>query len=533
MSLKYIILFFLVLALAAFLRIYHLDRVPPHLSNDEISIAYDAYSVSKTLRDEHNHFLPVSFRSHGTYKAPLAIYLAIPTTVIFGNNEYSARLPSAILGVLTVLVIGLLVQLLTRNISLALLTSFTLAITPWHIYCSRMALESNIALFFVIFGIYLFFLSLNTGHFLLILIGFVSWAFSVYGYHTEWGFTPMIIIFLLLIYFRKIKRKPIYLLGIFLFLALTAPIFINYLNNLHSYARASTEIILKEPTLNRTLASHEFNYFQKILVLIGAVLGNYSQYTEVGYLFFDGLNVMPKNDPFQSGLFLIAFLPGFFFGLARVNKLFKENSGFIYLWAIFSPLVPTLTIGGPNLVRNLVSAVPYTIIISAGNYELWHLFKSKWVRFLIAPMFISLSFFYFAMIYYHNFPIGAAEGFQYGYKQIASYVKEHSARYQKIVIDPKFGETHNYDGVPHLYMPYFTYLDPQKFLNERKNLPSGLFFDKYEIRDIDWAREVIAPATLYVVPRSNLPATLAGDRLELIKEIRLPNNQPAFSLFGS
>src|SRR3972149_10990397 len=91
-----------------FTRFTGLSQIPPHLSNDEISIAYDAYSVSKTLRDEHNQFLPISFKSHGTYKTPLTVYLTSISVRLFGNSDFSARLPSSLLGSLTVFILGLL-----------------------------------------------------------------------------------------------------------------------------------------------------------------------------------------------------------------------------------------------------------------------------------------------------------------------------------------------------------------------------------------------------------------------------------------
>lgn len=125
MKKEYIVIF-LILITTLLTRFVGLDFSPPHLSNDEISIAFDAYSISKTLHDSHNHFLPLSFQSHNTYKAPLAIYLTIPTTILLGNNDYSARLPSAILGSLTVLILGLLIYELTKKRSLALLGSLFL-----------------------------------------------------------------------------------------------------------------------------------------------------------------------------------------------------------------------------------------------------------------------------------------------------------------------------------------------------------------------------------------------------------------------
>ncbi|MCL5785038.1 MAG: glycosyltransferase family 39 protein, partial [Patescibacteria group bacterium] len=237
MSRKNIVIFGLIILLAAILRMVGLDHSPPHLSNDEISIAYDAYSVSQTGRDEHNHYLPLSFQSYNTYKAPLTAYLLVPGTILFGNNEYTVRLPSAILGTLTVLILGLLVWELTANINLSLLTSFTLAITPWHVHTSRMALESNIALFFLVSGIYTFYLGLHKFKPWLTVISFLLFTLSIYGYHTEWGFTPIVIGCLLVTNWKAAKNSKRFFFGLGAFFILITPIILDYFHNFGTYAR--------------------------------------------------------------------------------------------------------------------------------------------------------------------------------------------------------------------------------------------------------------------------------------------------------
>src|SRR3989338_8871915 len=103
----------IIAVITIFTRFYGLESVPSHLGNDEISIAYDAYSVARTFRDEHNNYLSLSFQSHNTYKAPLYGYLTAPLTLILPNNATTVRLPSALAGSLTVLFLGLLVLELT------------------------------------------------------------------------------------------------------------------------------------------------------------------------------------------------------------------------------------------------------------------------------------------------------------------------------------------------------------------------------------------------------------------------------------
>lgn len=529
MTTKQKVIFALIMLIAFILRGVSLDKIPPHLSNDEISIAYDAYSIAHTLRDEHNHFLPLSFQSHNTYKAPLYIYLSVPTTLIFGNNEYAVKFPSLTLGVLTVLFTGLLVHELTKNANLALLTSFILSITPFHILPSRMALESNIALFFVVLGIYLFYKSLHQQIWLLIL-SFISFALSMYSYHTEWLFTPLLIAILIYLNIRFFPKKINLAVGIIIFLILIAPLGIDYLNNLHTFARANTETLLSDNFLSRAFKSDDLNIVQKAQLLVTSYLGNYSEYVNLYYLFFTYFNDPLQSHPIQIGGIFTIFIPSFLIGLVKLKKLFKNHYLFILLWAAIAPLVPAFTRGGPNSVRNLVSIVPYVIIIAAGTYFLWNYFKNSTVRKIFLSL-LSISFFYFAMIYYHHFPLKTGENFQYGYKQIALFIKQNYDAYQKIVIHPKFGEKGMYDGVPHLYIPYYTYLDPQKFLNERRDTKEGLFVDKYEIRGFKWGEEKIAANTLYVVPHSLEPSEEIASHLKKVHQIKLPNGLPAFELY--
>jgi hypothetical protein len=142
----------------------------------------------------------------------------------------------------------------------------------------------------------------------------------------------------------------------------------------------------------------------------------------------------------------------------------------------------------------------------------------------------ATSFFYFLVIYFYHFPKENGENFQYGYKQIAIYIKGHYSKYNKIIVDPKFGEGHTFDGVPHLYIPYFVQLPPQYLLNSKSDL-QGRYFDKFEIRAIRWDNEKLQTEILYVVPSSNRPPSNVANTLKTLLEIKYPNNKLAFVLY--
>jgi 4-amino-4-deoxy-L-arabinose transferase-like glycosyltransferase len=148
---KIILVFIFVLAL--FLRVYKLDEVPVGFLWDEAALGYNAYSILYTGRDEYGKLFPAVFKSFGDYKPGFYVYLTIPSVAILGLNEFSTRLPSAIFGSLTVLLIYFLISKGTRltnnkeNEILAIFSSAVLAITPWHINFSRGAWELNVMLF--------------------------------------------------------------------------------------------------------------------------------------------------------------------------------------------------------------------------------------------------------------------------------------------------------------------------------------------------------------------------------------------------
>ena len=150
----------LVILIAVFLRLHNLSSVPPSASLDEASIGWNAYSILKTGGDEYGTKFPMLLRAYDDWRPALYVYLVIPFVKLVGLNVLAVRLPSFILSITTVLATYFLVHELTRiskiriNANmLGLLSAFLLAISPWHIYISRLGHEANAGLAFIIFAI--------------------------------------------------------------------------------------------------------------------------------------------------------------------------------------------------------------------------------------------------------------------------------------------------------------------------------------------------------------------------------------------
>ena len=99
---KRIVILLIITIIAVLLRFWQLGQVPPSPDWDEAALGYNAYSILETGRDEYGTLLPVILRSFDDYKPGLYGYLTVPSIWLFDLNVWAVRLPSALIGSLTV-----------------------------------------------------------------------------------------------------------------------------------------------------------------------------------------------------------------------------------------------------------------------------------------------------------------------------------------------------------------------------------------------------------------------------------------------
>src|SRR3989344_2949761 len=199
MNKKIFLILLVILIFAAFLRIYRITEIPPGVNQDEASIGYTAYSLLKTGSDEYGRLFPISFESFGDWKLPFYIYLTVPFVALFGLSEFAVRLPSALFGVATVFTTYILVVALLKDKKLALLTSFLVAIAPWHLHFSRVESESNVAIFFITVGM-IFLLKSVRDKSWFIIVSFISFALTYFIYAGNHIFTTLLLVGIFFLY---------------------------------------------------------------------------------------------------------------------------------------------------------------------------------------------------------------------------------------------------------------------------------------------------------------------------------------------
>jgi len=538
---KNLILLFGIILLAGIFRFWGLPTNPPSLYWDEVSQGYNSYSILKTGHDEHNEYFPIArFQAFGDYKAPVYIYLDVPFIALFGETPLGVRFPSALLGTLTVLAAyGLVLELFKTHKQrhfLALGTAFLLSISPWHVQLSRAAYEGNVATFFTVLAIYLFFLAKNRNFLWFILSG-ISFVLGFYAFNAHRVFIPLIVIVLGLFYLKDLfvkKRLVILLGGCILALVLLVP-FLLYLRTPESKLRFNEVNIFTDSSIvkqsnawikeenNSLLADALHN--RRVLFAF-SYLKHYLDFFNPNYLFFTG-DVNPRFSMQDSGELYLWELPLLIFGAYMLIKYKRKESAFIFAWFILAPIAAATARETPHALRSETYIPTYEIIAAFGM--LWLItflgkFKPLYRKFcyVLLGVVVLVTVVVAAHNYFAHFPIQYSSDWQYGYKEAVSYAKSQEGKYDVIAF------TQNY-GRPYIYVLFYGNISPQTYWKTGKVIrdPFGFYnvlaLGKYQFRDTLIQPSDAGKRVLYVGDSSQITKNL-----KVLKIIDFLNKEPAF-----
>lgn len=504
---------FLIILLAFFLRIPFLGELPDGITIDEAGQGYSAYSILKTGRDEWGDFLPLNPRGFGDYKPPVFMYLLVPSIAIFGLSEFAVRLPSAVAGILTVWVIFFLVRDLFKNKDMGLIASFLMAISPWHVYYSRLGWESNIGLMFFCLGIWLFIKSIEKKS--LLVFSILGFGLSALSYHSFKLISPLMFFAMWVIFWKQLKfdKKTLSLsviTGFILILVLGYGFIFSGASR-----RAQDQAILKEENLTQLrIAQYEdklpqpFNRVlnSKYAFFVSKVTDNYIGYFSFSFLFgphrSDG-SVL--NFPTQ-GLLYIWQLPLILLGIFFLLKSFTNSSKLIFAWVLIAPIPASLTQDYMHAGRaqavfpvlTIISAVGISFILSFVKNTKYKLQTTYLIGVVVALSLILRTDNY--LFHTFNKPHG---GLVKGYKEIIKYTQENQNKYDTIIFTKSNSE-------PQAFIAFYTKWDPtdfQKQSKEWKDFEQKGFryldmtdynLGKYEFKKVDTSRDRDEPNALII-----------------------------------
>lgn len=514
----------LIIILAAILRLPFLTSFPPGITIDEAGQAYSAYSILKTGKDEWGDFLPLNPRGFGDYKPPVFMYLLVPSIAIFGLTEFAVRLPSAIAGILTIWFVFLLVRDLFKNKNLGLLASLIMAISPWHVYYSRLGWESNIGLMFFILGIWLFIKGIEKTSVLSFSI--LSFGLAALSYHSFKLLVPLMFLALVLIFWKNLKsiKKHSLIAPVSVIVVFALIVGYGFLFGGAS-RRAEDQSIMKEEHLS-DLRKKQFN--DRLPVPLNRVVNNKFQFlgskitdNYIGYYSLPFLFGPHRSDGsilnFPSlGLLYIWQLPLLLLGIFYLIKNKSKASAVLFSWVLLAPIPAALTQDYMHAGRAQALFPALTIISTLGLFFVYELIKSakykKTFLFSVTILLIGSVFLRIDNYLFHTFnkPLG---GLKQGHKEIIEYTQKNYDKYDKIIFTKSGSE-------PHAFVGFYGQIDPNLMQSEsqqwKKFEDEGFKFldmtdykmGKYEFTNIDYYRDMNAKNALIIAGPKELPESV-------------------------
>ena len=464
----------IIILLASIVRLYKLGSNPPSLYWDEVSLGYNAYSILTTGRDEHGEWFPISrFIAFGDYKPPGYIYAAVPSLAFFGRNEFAVRFPSALAGIVSVLVTFFLVkELFTRENygrQVGLLSAFLLAISPWHIHLSRGAFEANLAMFFNLFAVTLFIYGTRKNW--LLSFSVVFFVLSFYTFNANRIIAPLLLFFLSVFYFKKILRAKWWsLVAVFLGIALIFPTLsylgtresrlrfqeVSIFTNLEPLRQSNDRIARDGNTfVSRVIHNRRFVYAREFLI-------HYMDHFKGEFLFIKG-DRNPRLSVQEIGeMYLIEF-PFLIIGLYMLMVRRDIVSAVFFAWFLIVPIPAGLSRETPHALRT-VSILPLLqIAVGLGLWRFysWLANRNKKVFISLYSFLLFLSVFYYLHNYYVHYPTIWSGEWQYGYKEMVAKVTKIEKNYDTVVVTKALGR-------PYIYFLFYQPVAPSVYWQTRR-----------------------------------------------------------------
>ncbi len=538
-----------ILVLASVLRLVALDKVPPSLNWDEVSMGYSAYSIIKTGRDEWGEKLPLFFRSYGEWKSAVYIYLLVPFIKLLGLNAWAVRLPTSLAGIFAVYLTYLITKQIFDRRS-ALWAAFFLAVSPWHMMLSRPAFEASLSLTLILAGIY-FFLnsqsSVTSRSAKNSVLSFWNWSLvasavffglAPHTYNSAKVVTPFLVLWLVYVFRKKFRVK--HLVVFFTILAIFAyPIAENLLTGKSQkrYEQVGvttdlnliTEFYGFRHTFPLPLTINKF-IFNKYTLFTYKTVDNWLSYFSPAFLLSSGGGHTQHQIPYRGVLYLTefaAFLVGLWSFFHRRRRPAITYLPLVIIGLGFLP--PAMTRETHHVLRSILALPGWQMLAGLGVVYLQKKKSPKFLNFYY--LLLAIEVISFISLYFTWYPRAFAQDWQYGYKEAIEFAEAHRQEYPKVVMTKWYGE-------PQVFVAFYTKWDPQDF--QKKNIhllryetEGKIWLDqletyslgRYTFKYINWYTEDKNKQTLYIGKADDFPFGA-----KILKTIYFPNGKVAFHL---
>ncbi len=458
---------------------------------DELTLAYDSYSILKTGMDQTGQYLPLTTKM-GAGRPAGYVYASLPFIAIFGPTEIGIRMLSLLSGTILIIAVYFLALKIFENnenkAKIALFASFLQSISIWDISLSKGGFEAHFALLLAAVGVLMF---LYRRYILTALL----WGITIFTYPTFKLTLPLIFIVLITTFKKTTGDKPVdelnadmsssfrriprqyggedvifyegyknliiskkFWVSILVLLFFTGVSLFETSKGLSESRFLSISILTNkeiEQRIIQKINNQRFLspmpevvdklFFNKPFEYTRLLIDNYVENFNFSYLFLRG-DRNPRHNPTEFGsLYLIEFVT-ILIGITSIYKKDRRNFIFLVFWILITPLA-TMLMGQTHALRNGFMLPPLILISAYGIYSLR--MKSRFVVIL----FILVQF--MIGIYYINsyIPVKFADFWSAEAKNATILANQSLNKYDKIVISSRIND------IEYAY-PAYSKIDP-------------------------------------------------------------------------
>lgn len=514
-----------IIILAVFFRFYALSRVPPAPSLDEVSIGYNAYSILRTGKDEYGTPYPMLLRAYDDYRPALYVYLTIPFVKIFGLTAVSVRLPSVLLSVLTVYLVYSIGRMIGKKYCsyahLGDIAGVLLAISPWHIYISRLGHEANLGLTLFVLGIYLFLQAVLLEKKSAWIWSAIVFAMSLHGYQSDKIISPLILISGVIAFHKEIWHARRHVLaasalGVLIalpaVLAAVSPEGLLRFRGTSAFSPDSPDMVAA--TKAYVSAREKGDTAGKLLygkagAYVRIFTKNYVSHFAPGWV-FAGADREAHKVP-GMGLLYLWEAPFLLLGLWALikSKLPAGLKWFVFSWILISPVPAAVTTQSPHAMR-AYALVPAALLVEAlGFWWMIRRFSARQLQILAAVVgvIVAQGITVFWRGYFVRFPAEQSDSFQYALKSAVSYAGTQAGSYDAVQFSNQGSLYQSY-----MFFLYYTKFNPADYQATGGTVSGGYeeahYIGKYAFGVLPQKPAEFAPKTLYFYDAKQLPPGL-------------------------
>ncbi len=497
----------LVLLLLIFItRFLKLSEVPLHLTQDEIVVGYEGYSIWRTGADEWGEKFPLIFRSIGDYKQPVLGYLVAVSVGLLGLTEWAVRLPVGIFSSLSVLLLWWMSERYVFNQRykyLGFLVAVILVVSPWHIRPSRMSHDAVIALFFVLVNLVAWLAFLEKQKLRYMGVGIWGGLLAIMSYHSTKVFVPLMNVSFVLMFRNEIvtlwekekrNKRGWVIIGVISLVILWVGG--NYILG-RAATRGQSTFVAKDFEYARLIRPLVTAWWGQGVLLVAFWWGRLLEYMDPSFYLSDGLELVLRGRPGQGVLLgtewlaLLLGIGGLLMGKVRrvLKKEYLQKILWVYLLLAFLPA--SLANNSRHPYRTGLALPVICLLIVLG----WWILVGWWRRrnwLVIGVILVSYLWGLASLLdnYLIHYPVQLSEYRQYPWGEVASDVNGIRENYDLVVVDPAFGTEGPYTiGVPQYYFLFYGRYDPALYQMRVMKGADTYDFENFAFRGIEWQKE--------------------------------------------